>query len=581
MKSKLTFTSLRPNVFRFVVCLSLINLFGSLACTRRTTGPSNQEVKIGLSQEFETLNPLLMSMLTTTYLSGLVLRPLVVMNENGEWIPVLAKAIPRLGQGAEIITEGGIKKTRVLWEIKDNAAWSDGAPVTCEDFALSRTIALNPLISILEKSAHSDIERMEIDKQNPKKCFFVYKTLKWNFHQIGTFFPVPKHLEDSVYQQHKDQKDGYEKNTHYVKTPHLAGLYNGPYTVKELKLGSHLILEPNPHFYGAKPKIQRLIIKIVPSANGMEAQLRSGQIDMIASLGFSFDEALAFDKKVKKENWPFTVHFKPSQTYEHIDVNLEHPILKDVRVRKALMHAMNRVDLTTALFDGHQVPAAHFLASMDPWFTTDPQWATDYPYSKEKAAKLLDEAGWKLGANGIRQKNGEPLLITINSTAENKMRELVEQYLKDQWRQVGIDLEIKNMPARVFFSESIRKGQYPGLAMYALVSSSENIPLATLHSRSIPSEQNGWSGQNSFHWHNDKVDKAIDQMRTEIDATKRLDLIRTIIKEYTSELPALPLFYRSDVAVTPKTMTGYHLTGHQFVETYHAENWNIEAPEKN
>ena len=129
----------------------------------------------------------------------------------------------------------------------------------------------------------------------------------------------------------------------------------------------------------------------------------------------------------------------------------------------------------------------------------------------------------------------------------------------------------------MFFPEAVRKRKFPALAMYALVSSSENIPLSTFYSKSIPTEKNGWSGQNTYAWQNPQVDAAIDQLKVELDGTKRLNLIHSIVKEYTRDLPSLPLFYRSDVSVTPKSLKGYHLTGHQFVETYHAENWSMES----
>ncbi|MEY4616868.1 MAG: hypothetical protein RJB66_1828 [Pseudomonadota bacterium] len=550
------------------------------ACTKKTETLSNKELKVGIAQEFETLNPLLMTMLTTTYLSGLVIRPLAVMDADGQWVPMLAKTIPRLGEGAQIITEKGIKKLSATWEIRENASWGDGAPVTCEDFSLSRTIALNPLVSITEKGNYSEIEKIEWDPRTPKKCLFTYKTVKWNFHQIGTLFPISKHLDEDIYEKSKTQALAYEKNTNYLKNPSLPGLYNGPFVVTELKLGSHIVLEPNPHFYGNKPAIKKLIVKVIPNSSTMEANLRTGQIDMISSLGISFDEALAFEKKVQSENLSYTVHFTPSQTFEHIDVNLEHPILKDQKVRQALMHATDRAALTKTLFESRQIPAIHFLATMDPWFTTDPHFATNYTYSKDEAAKLLDAAGWKMSPEGVRKKAGQPLTFTIMTTAENKTRGLVEQYLQEQWKQVGIKLEIKNEPARLFFAESVRKRKFPALAMYALVSSSENIPLSTFSSKSIPTEENGWSGQNTYGWRNPRVDQAIEDLKSELTHEKRLSLIHGIVKEYTQDLPSLPLFYRSDVAITPKALKGYRITGHQFVETYHAENWSLETSHK-
>lgn len=561
---------------KLATCFLLLLNVSLQGCTHRNEAPSTNELKIGLSQEFETLNPLLMSMLTTTYLSGLVIRPLAIMDADGKWVPMLAQSIPTFDKGAEIITEKGVKKVKVEWHIRNEAKWGDGQPVTCEDFSFSREIALNPVISIVEKGNYSDIERIETAVDDPKHCSFIYKTVKWNFHQIGTLFPIAKHLEQDIYRQWKDQPQGYAKNTNYLKNPQLPGLYNGPYVVTELKLTSHLILTRNPHFYGHKPSIDKLVVKIIPNSSTMEANLRTRQIDMISSMGVSFDEALAIDKKIQAENLPFAVHFTPSQTFEHIDVNLDHPILKDARVRQALLLATNRSELTKVLFEGRQLPARHFLATMDPWFTTDPKYAIDYPYSKEEAEKRLEAAGWKLSSDGLRRKDGQTLSFSIMTTAENKTRTLVEQYLQEQWKQVGVQLEIQNQPARIFFGESVRKRQFPALAMYALVSSSENIPLSTFSSKSIPSEKNSWSGQNTYGWKNSKVDQAIENLKGELSPQKRLELIHGIVKEYTTELPSLPLFYRSDVAITPKTLKGYRLTGHQFVETYQAENWSFE-----
>jgi peptide/nickel transport system substrate-binding protein len=338
-------------------------------------------------------------------------------------------------------------------------------------------------------------------------------------------------------------------------------------------LGSHIIFVPNKYFYGAAPKIQKIVVKIIPNTGTLEANLRSGEIDMISSLGLSFDQGLAFEKKVKAENLGYNVIFKSGITYEHIDFNLDNPILKDKKVRAALIHGVNREDLTKALFEGKQEPAIHFLSPIDPWFTKDPKFFVNYRYSQRDAAKLLDEAGWKVGADGYRFKDGTKLSFSISSTAGNKTRELVEQYIKDQWKKIGVDLEIKNEPARVFFGETTRKRKFPGLAMYAWISSPESSPKSTLHSVNIPNEKNGWSGQNTPGWINKGVDESIDKLDIEFSAEKRLDYVHQIVKGYTEDAPVLPLYYRADVAVAPKNLKNFRLTGHQFSETNEAETW--------
>ena len=290
----------------------------------------------------------------------------------------------------------------------------------------------------------------------------------------------------------------------------------------------------------------------------------------------AFDQALAFDKKVKEEKLPYTVLFQPSATYEHIDLNLENPMLKDVRVRKALLYSINREDLVNALFEGKQTVAFHNLTPRDSWFTEDPAKITIYKYNKREAERLLDEAGWKTGSDGIRVKDGKRMNFTIMTTAGNKTRELVQVYLQNQWKQVGIEVQTKNEPARNFFGETTKKRKFDSMALFAWISSPESSPKQTFHSKNIPTEKNGWSGQNQMSWINPKVDKLVDQLDTEMKHEKRVELVQEMLKYYTDELPVLPLYYRADNAVIPTNLKGVRLTGHQFPETNDIENWNLE-----
>ncbi|MBX3040800.1 MAG: peptide ABC transporter substrate-binding protein [Bdellovibrionaceae bacterium] len=538
--------------------------------------PSNKELKIGISQEFENMNPLIMTMSATTYMYRMVGRTLVVLDADAKWVPNLAKEIPSLEKGtAKIVEVGGKKKLIANWEILENAKWGDGKPVVCEDFAFTRTVAASPNVSVGEKETFTQVEKIEWDEKTPKKCVFTYEKPKWDFYQLANFFPLPKHIEGPVWEKYGKQKEGYEKNSNYVKSPTNKGLYNGPYLVTSVRLGDHVAFEPNPNFYGEKPKIQKIIVKLISNTGTMEANLRSGTIDMISTLGFALDQALAFDKKVKSEGLPYVTHFVPSITYEHIDLLLDNPILKDLTVRKALMHSINREDLVKALFEGKQSAAQHFVSPKDPWYTTDPKFVTTYRYSKREAQKLFDEAGWKVGADGYRYKDGKKLSLTFMTTAGNKTRELVQTYLQEQWKQVGVEILIKNEPAKVFFGETTRKRKFGSMAMYAWVSSPENNPRSTLHSKSIPSEKNGWSGQNNPGWVNAGVDKAIDALDTEFDAKKRMAYAWEMQKAYTQEVPVIPLYYRSDISVVPTSLKNYRMPGHQFHETTEIEKWTF------
>ena len=153
---------------------------------------------------------------------------------------------------------------------------------------------------------------------------------------------------------------------------------------------------------------------------------------------------------------------------------------------------------------------------------------------------------------------------------------LVQTFLQNQWKDVGIEITIKNEPARVFFGETTKKRKFGGLALYAWVSSPESTPRSTLHSSMIPTEKNGWSGQNQPGWSNKKVDDLIEKLDGEFDNKKRIELAHEILKLYTAEAPVIPLYYRSDVAVRPLELENFRLAGHQFSETNEIENWNVK-----
>ncbi len=541
-----------------------------------TAAPSNAELKIGISQEFETMNPIIMSMAASSYMYRLVGRSLVNLTPDGKWVPQLAKEIPSLDKGsAKIVTIGGKKKIVATWEIIESAKWGDGKPVICQDFITAHSIATSPNVSVGEKEMWTQVEKIDIDSKNPKKCTFSYDKAKWDFYQLAQFYPLPTHLEMDILKKNGKQKEGYEKNSNYVRNPTNPGLYNGPFLISEVKLGSHISFVQNPHFYGKPAHIKKIIVKLIPNTGTMEANLRSGTIDMISSLGLDFDQALAFEKKAKGESLPFNIHFTPSVTYEHIDLRMDSPILKDVLVRKALLYSINREELVQALFEGKQEVAFHNISPKDAWFTKDPKMITVYRYSKREAGKLLDQAGWKMGKDGYREKDGKRLTLNFQTTGGNKTRELVQVYLQNQWKQAGIEAAVKNQPARVFFGDTMAKRKFEGMALFAWVSSPESSPRSTVSSKAIPNAKNGWSGQNYTGWSNAEVDKDLEALDLEFNPAKRAELAHNILKNYTNDVPALPLYFRSDISVTPKNLTGYVMSGHQFSETNNVEDWNL------
>ncbi len=529
---------------------------------------SKEQLTIGVAAEFENLHPLIGTQAVTSYMLNLAYRPLIVLDLKSKWKPLLIKEIPTLENKLAKRRGEGIE---VTFEFVKNLKWGDGTPVTCRDVAFAWEVGKNKNVSVGNREPYENITSVTADKSSNQKCTVVFAKTKFDyFTNIPS--PVPAHLEEEIFKKHSSKAEGYDVNSNYTKNPTNPGLYNGPYVVSELKLGSHLIFSRNPQFHGKKPYFDKIVFKLVPNNATFEANLRSGILDMVSpAAGLGLDQAVIFEKKVKSENLPFNVVFADGVIYAHIDLNMGNPILADLKVRQALSHAFNKKDMIDSLLEGKGKPAIHNITENDPWFSNK---VTTYPYNKRLAQRLLDEAGWKMGSNGVRQKDGKNLSVVFYSAAGAKLNDMIMAYLQDKWKAIGVEVVIKTEAARVFFGQTVSHRKYD-MALYSWISIPESSPRSTLHSSMIPSESNSWAGQNSCGYKNPEVDKLIDALETELNASKRKAIAQKILQHYTKDIPVIPIYYRPNTSVIPKGMKGYQLSGHLFYETLYAENWSL------
>jgi len=547
------------------------------ACTGSKEEASKSVLTIGLDQEFESLNPTIAQMAASSYITSMMMRSLVTIGADWQWKCVLCTEIPSFdNKKARFVTENGTRKIIADWELNPNAVWGDGTPITGHDVVFGWEVGAHPNVSVGNKDVYTRIESITVDSDNSKKFTIKYTDARYSYYQMGTFHLLPKHLEGPIFEASKDTAGTYEKQTLYTVRPTEAGLYSGPFILEDWKLGSHVVLKRNDKYWGDMAKLEKVIVRIVPNTQALEANLSSGSVQMIGELGFPLDQALALEKKLAQDSQlssRFKVSMKPGLIYEHVDFNLRDPLLKDVNVRRALVLAIDRGKLTQALFEGRQSVAHSPFHPLDVYYTDD---LAKYDLDIARAEKLLDDAGWKKGADGMRVKDGKKLSIILMSTAQNKTRELVQAYIQEEWKKIGVAAVIRNEPARVFFGETVRKGAYPHTALFAWVSSPDNPPESTLHSKNIPTEANSFAGQNSGAFSNKRVDEIFDAVKYEFELEKRKVLMKELAQIYASELPVIPLYHRVEIAVIPTNLKGYEMTGHQFYSTQNIENWYLE-----
>jgi peptide/nickel transport system substrate-binding protein len=551
---------------RFALFFSAAALFICAAGLFLTAGPARAaELKIGLTQFPSTLNPLIDSMLAKSYVLAMTQRQVTSYDHDWELTCLLCVELPSIENGlAKPETlENGKQGIAVTYKLHPRATWGDGKPVTSRDMVFTWEVGRHPKSGVSDYEAFRRILSVEVIDE---KTFTLHvDRITFDYNSFGLNL-LPEHIERPIFEA---DPAAYRNRTAFDAEPANPGLAFGPYRITELVSGSHIVLVPNESWWGAKPAFDKVTLRVIENTSALEANLLSGAIDMVAGeLGLSLDQAIAFEKR---HGGRFDIIYKPGLIYEHLDLNLDNPVLADKQVRKALIYALDREAISQQLFAGRQ-PVAHSSVSPLDW-VYDPEVAT-YPYDPDRAKALLDEAGWNVIKKGIRHNAaGEKLALELMTTAGNRSRELVEQVLQSQWRQVGIEVRIRNETARVFFGDTVTKRKYTGAAMFAWLSAPESVPRTTLRSDQIPTEENAWSGQNYTGFRNAEMDALIDRIEVELDRAKRKELWSRLQRLYVEELPVIPLYWRAEAFILPKWLTGVRPTGHLVTTTTWIEDW--------
>ena len=533
---------------------------------------ADQDLKnltIGFTQYPSTMHPNIETMVAKSYVRGMLARAITIFNHDWELECSLCVELPTIENGLAVLedTPDGSPGIAVTYALPPQATWGDGTPVTTKDIQLAYDVGRNTSTGANNTDMYRRIYKLDV---HDEKRFTIHlDRVTFDYNVLGDFYPLPDHIEREVFEADPYE---YRHRTQYNANVTNPGLWHGPYLISEAQQGSYLIMTRNPHWHGKTPYFERITTRAIQNTSAMEANILSGTIDMIAGeLGLQLDQALAFESRHGEK---FNIIYNPGLQYEHIDVNLENPILADKRVRQALLYGMDREQMNQRIFSGKQPVADTSVSPMDKVASDN---ITKYGYDKDKAAALLEAAGWTDIRDGVRHNaEGEPLKIEIMSTAGNKTRELLEQIIQGQLKEIGVDLRIRNEAPRVFFGQTTRERRFTGLALFAWVSAPENVPRSTLHSTEIPTAENNYAGQNYSTISLPELDAAIEAVEQTLTLEGRRPYWEKIQQIYSEELPVLPLFWRPNSYILPHWLKGARPTGHLDSSTNWVEEWRRE-----
>src|SRR5262249_18107109 len=214
--------------------------------------------------------------------------------------------------------------------------WSDGVPVTAEDFIFTFQLIKHPAVPAISREVEDRIVRMEA-RDDGRTLVVLWEKPYAFAHEGHRHLVIPRHVEEPWFQELADKKT-------YERTPfnrHPIG--NGPYRVVEWAFGRHLVLERQPFWHGPAPAFARLIYRFIPEPETVLANLDTGRLGAVSPVALDHDLALEFAQRARRRGDPtYVVTSQPGLYWEHIDFNLENPITTDKRVRQALTCGLNR-----------------------------------------------------------------------------------------------------------------------------------------------------------------------------------------------------------------------------------------------
>jgi peptide/nickel transport system substrate-binding protein len=479
--------------------------------------------------------------------SRLFYEPLAGWDPDGNLFPILAAEVPS-------VEAGTVDKelTWVVWKLKRGVKWHDGQPFTADDCVFNWQYAADPATAATTIGTYKDIEVTKLDDF----------TIRIDFDKPTPFWAdafvsvrgmiIPKHLFEAY------------KGANSREAPaNLSPVGTGPYGFIDFKPGDLIRGQLNSNYHTPnRPYFDAVEMKGGGDAvSAARAVLQTGEYDFAWNMQVE-DELL---KRLEDGGKGRVVIFAGGSV-EHISLNntdpwkeldgersstkTTHPFLTDPAVRQALNLLVDRSSVEKFIYGRAGKATANYINNPPPFVSKN----TSFEFNVDKAIALLDQAGWKPGTDGIREKDGIRLHI-VYQTSINAPRQKNQQIVKQACQKAGIDIEIKAVPAQVFFSSDLGNPDtvskfYADIQMVTTTMSQPDprVFMRSFLSSEAASKDNKWQGRNVTRWKNAEFDALYEASEHEIDPVKRAALYIQMNDLVIKNVVTIPVVYRPGVA---------------------------------
>lgn len=520
------------------------------SCGQRSKTQTAEPLVWGMHTDIETLNPIFTESVNETNILNGIFSTLIKVNQELEFEPYLLEDLP-------VVSQDGLT---YQFKLREGVKFHDGVELTAKDVKFTYEM------KIAEKNAVPSRLRWEriADFQIIDEYTF-YITLKepditwlegWAYAESMI---VPKHILEAEFIQGGNE---LSKGGDFSRNP----VGSGPYRFVEWRANEFVMLEAFTDYFRGKPQIEKIVFKVVPDLSTLLARLSNGEIDIYDRAAPDHYQQLL---TLQKEGLPIDVHNSPSFMSMNAIFNMRLPVFQDRAVRQALNYAFPKERFIDVVLDG--------MATVAHADTPPMSWAYNpnlkqYDHNPEKAVQILEEAGWKLGKDGVFAKDGVRLSFTINTNTGNPARVAFQEIAKQEWEAIGAEVFIQNYEAATLFGDILRNIKFE---MIVLGSASGIDPNSkTLWHSSQRPDQIG-AGQNFSGFSNPRIDQLLEAGLQETNQQARITIYHEIQQILSQEVPYIFICFFSSITAVPANLENFRPNPTLAGNTWNISEWKL------
>ena len=534
------------------------------------------EVRILYWQAPSTQNPYLSGGTKDIESSSLVLEPLANYDPAGEMVPTLAEEIPTLENGG---VAADLKS--ITWKLKKGVTWSDGTPFTSADVVFSAEYCMHPEGGCNATPKFSDVTKVEaVDEHTVKITFGVAKPFPYGPF-VGNDSPI---IQKAQFENCMGAK------APECTTENFGPIGTGPFKVTEFKANDTVLYDMNEKYREeGKPHFSKVLFKGGgDAASAARSVLETGEFDYAWNLQvepeiLSRMEAAgkgtviaAFGPSVERLMINKT-NPDPALGEERGTVKHPHPFLTDKNVVRALSLAIDRAILVEAGYGAAGKVTCNVLPAPDAYASTNNDWCKTQDV--EAAKKLLADAGWAdSDGDGVLEKDGVKLSV-LYQTSTNSVRQGTQALIKQMWNEIGVEVELKNISASVFFggdqsSPDTFQKFFADVEMYTnnFNGTDPEAYMGSWTCKQIPSPENQWVANNMPRYCSEEYDALVAKYAITAEPAERQAIAKKLNDMLMEDGAIVPLIHRGRVAAHSNTLEGVNM-GAWDSELHEIENW--------